>query len=70
MDVGMLVSEILRRFGAPSAIACDPDWREAELRDALRASRVPVADSSLGAWVTRTVPKTCATSAERASRDR
>ena len=39
-DIGVLLAAALRRFGAPSAIACDR-WREAELRDCLAKAEVP-----------------------------
>ena len=41
VDVSRLLREALERFGAPRAIACDR-WREAELRDALKAAGVPL----------------------------
>lgn len=42
VDIGGLIAEALARFGRPDALACDR-WREAELRDALDRSAVPVA---------------------------
>ena len=42
VDVGALLREAIERFGPPAALASDR-WREAELRDALKAARVPVA---------------------------
>ena len=42
VDIAALVAEAHHRFGPPSALACDR-WREAELRDALRAAGLPLA---------------------------
>ena len=42
VDISELLSEALGRFGVPTAIAADR-WREAELRDALKAAGVPLA---------------------------
>ena len=39
-DVAGLLGEVLKRWGAPAAIACDR-WRVNELRDALDAARFP-----------------------------
>ena len=41
VDVQELISEAYLRFGKPSAIGCDR-WREAELRDALKAAAIPL----------------------------
>ena len=41
-DVSGLLGEVLKRWGAPAAIACDR-WRVNELRDALDAARFPLA---------------------------
>ena len=45
-DVGALLNEALARYGAPIGVVADR-WREAELRDALRAAGVPRAGLSL-----------------------
>ena len=42
VDIGQLLEAGLDRFGAPVALAADR-WREAELRDALKKARVPMA---------------------------
>ena len=42
VDIGALLRAALDRFGCPAAIASDR-WREAELRDALKAAGVPLA---------------------------
>ena len=42
VDVSELVRAAATRFGPPTAIAADR-WREGELRDALKAARVPLA---------------------------
>ena len=42
VDIAELVRVALARFGPPAALASDR-WREAELRDALTAARVPLA---------------------------
>lgn len=42
VDIGELIGAALHRFGPPASIAADR-WREAELRDALKAARVPLA---------------------------
>ncbi len=42
VDIGHLLRSALDRFGAPAALASDR-WREAELRDALKAARIPIA---------------------------
>ena len=42
VDITELVRAAASRFGPPTAIAADR-WREAELRDALKAARVPLA---------------------------
>ncbi|MDE0456254.1 MAG: terminase large subunit [Chromatiales bacterium] len=42
VSVEHLLREAIERFGAPTAIAADR-WREAELRDALKAAAVPLA---------------------------
>ena len=42
VDIGQLLAAALERFGPPAAIASDR-WREAELRDALKASHIPLA---------------------------
>ena len=42
VDIGQLLHAALATFGAPTAIAADR-WREAELRDALKAAGVPLA---------------------------
>lgn len=42
VNIADLLVEAVERFGAPRAIAADR-WREAELRDALKAARVPMA---------------------------
>ena len=42
VDIGQLLAAALDRFGAPAAIASDR-WREAELRDALKSARIPLA---------------------------
>ena len=42
VDIGQLLRAALDRFGRPAAIASDR-WREAELRDALKAAGVPLA---------------------------
>ena len=42
VSVSALVTEAQERFGQPSGIASDR-WREAELRDALKAARLPLA---------------------------
>ena len=42
VDVGLLLEAALERFGKPSRVVADR-WREAELRDALEASGVPLA---------------------------
>ena len=39
-NIAQLLTEALQRFGAPSAIVCDR-WREGELRDSLKAAKVP-----------------------------
>ena len=41
-DIPSLLAEVLARWGAPAAVVVDR-WREAELRDALEATRFPVA---------------------------
>lgn len=41
VDVPTLLREALERFGAPKAISCDR-WREAELREALKAAGIPM----------------------------
>ena len=46
VDIGQLLTAALDRFGAPAAIASDR-WREAELRDALKAARIPLAKLDL-----------------------
>ena len=46
VDVGALIGLAMARFGAPAVVAADR-WREAELRDALRAARVPLAQLEL-----------------------
>ena len=46
VDVGALLNEALSRYGAPLGVVADR-WREAELRDALRAAGVPRAGLSL-----------------------
>ena len=40
VEIATLLRAALDRFGAPAAIACDR-WRAPELRDALKAARVP-----------------------------
>ena len=42
VNVGQLLEAALKRFGAPSALGSDR-WREAELRDALKAAGIPMA---------------------------
>ena len=42
-DIGALLAEVRRRWGAPAAITCDR-WREQELRQALAAANFPKAD--------------------------
>lgn len=42
VNVEALLREAVERFGAPTALAADR-WREAELRDALKAAAVPLA---------------------------
>lgn len=42
VDVGILLGEVLRRWGRPAVIACDR-WRERELRQSLEAVRFPLA---------------------------
>ena len=39
-NIAQLLREALQRFGAPSSIVCDR-WREGELRDSLKAAKVP-----------------------------
>ena len=46
VDISALLAEALQRFGRPALIVSDR-WREAELRDALTAAGVPVADLEL-----------------------
>ena len=46
VDIEALLREAVNRFGAPRAICCDR-WREAELRDALKAARIPLAKLEL-----------------------
>ena len=46
VSVPELLAEALERFGAPAAIASDR-WREAELRDALKAAHIPLAKLEL-----------------------
>ena len=46
VDVGALLNEALSRYGAPLGVVADR-WREAELRDALRAAGVPRAGLAL-----------------------
>ena len=46
VDVGELLSEARDRFGAPAGLASDR-WREAELRDALKAAGLPLAKLEL-----------------------
>ena len=41
VELAAVIGAALHRFGAPAAIAADR-WREAELRDALKAAAVPV----------------------------
>ena len=41
VELAAVIGAALQRFGAPAAIAADR-WREAELRDALKAAAVPV----------------------------
>ena len=45
-DIGELLAIALARFGPPAALASDR-WREAELKDALKAARIPKASLSL-----------------------
>ena len=46
VSVSELIAAALKRFGSPAAVAADR-WREAELRDALKSARVPVAKLEL-----------------------
>ena len=46
VNVGELLEEARDRFGAPAGIASDR-WREAELRDALKAAGIPLAKLEL-----------------------
>ena len=46
VSVSELIAAALERFGSPVAVAADR-WREAELRDALKSARVPVAKLEL-----------------------
>ena len=46
VSVSELIAAALERFGSPTAVSADR-WREAELRDALKAARVPVAKLEL-----------------------
>ena len=42
VDVSVLLREAMERYGAPARICCDR-WREAELRDSLKAAGIPLA---------------------------
>ena len=46
VDIAELIRAAVARFGPPAAIAADR-WREAELRDALKAAKVPLAKLEL-----------------------
>ena len=46
VDIPTLLAEGMERFGAPRVICCDR-WREAELRDHLKAARIPLAKLEL-----------------------